>query len=90
MFYGHERNARPWTWFGIVAGRVAEAVLRDEQAVFPVGSFNPRFGVMLSLPSVVGSAGASEVLWPEMSEDETQALEHGADALRQAVSKILS
>ena len=26
---------------GIVAGRIAEAVLRDEQAVFPVGSYNP-------------------------------------------------
>jgi L-lactate dehydrogenase len=75
---------------GIVAGRIAEAVLRDEQAVFPVGSFNPRFGVTLSLPSVVGRAGVSEVLWPEMSEDETHALEHSADTLRQAVSKFIS
>jgi L-lactate dehydrogenase len=60
---------------GIVAGQIAEAVLRDQQAVFPVGSYNPRFGVALSLPSVVGSAGVSEVLWPEMAEDETRALE---------------
>jgi L-lactate dehydrogenase len=75
---------------GIVAGRIAEAVLRDEQAVFPVGSFNPRFDVTLSLPSVVGRAGVGEVLWPEMSEDETRALEHSADTLRQAVSKFIS
>jgi L-lactate dehydrogenase len=60
---------------GIVAGQIAEAVLRDQQAVFPVGSYNPRFGVALSLPSVVGSAGVSEVLWPDMAEDETRALE---------------
>jgi L-lactate dehydrogenase len=42
---------------GMVAGRVAEVVLRDEQAVFPVGSHIPRYGVTLSLPSVVGKAG---------------------------------
>jgi len=75
---------------GIVTSRIAEAVLRDERAVFPVGSYNSRFGVTLSLPSVVGSAGVSEVLWPEMSEDETRALEHSADTLRQAVSRFIS
>jgi L-lactate dehydrogenase len=75
---------------GIVTSRIAEAVLRDERAVFPVGSYNPRFGVTLSLPSVVGSAGVSEVLSPEMSEGETRALEHSADTLRQAVSRFIS
>jgi L-lactate dehydrogenase len=75
---------------GIVASRVAEAVLRDERAVFPVGSYNPRFGVTLSLPSVVGSAGVSEVLWPDMAEDETRALEQSADTLKGAVSKVIT
>jgi L-lactate dehydrogenase len=39
---------------GMVAARVAEVVLRDERAVFPVGSFSAHYGVALSLPSVVG------------------------------------
>jgi malate/lactate dehydrogenase len=30
---------------GMVAGRVAEVVLRDERAVFPVGAHNRRYGV---------------------------------------------
>ena len=34
---------------GMVAARVAEVVLRDERAVFPVGSFNAAYGVALSL-----------------------------------------
>src|SRR5215470_6740229 len=67
---------------GMVAGRVAEVVLRDERAVFPVGSHTGRFGITLSLPSVVGRSGVIEVLWPEMSEDEARALEHGAVTLR--------
>ena len=75
---------------GMVAGRVAEVVLRDERAVFPVGSHIQRFGVALSLPSVVGRAGVSEALWPEMSDDETHALEHSAETLRGVVRKYVS
>jgi len=74
---------------GMVAGRVAEVVLRDERAVFPVGSHIGRFGITLSLPSVVGRSGVIEVLWPEMSEDEARALEHGAATLRSAVDKCI-
>jgi L-lactate dehydrogenase len=60
-------------------------VLRDERAVFPVGAHNPRYGVALSLPSVVGNAGITEVLWPEMSNDERRALERCAETLKSAV-----
>ena len=74
---------------GMVAARVAEVVLRDEQAVFPVGSHNPRYGVTLSLPSIVGRAGVTEVLWPEMSDDEKRALERSAEILRNAVAKYV-
>jgi L-lactate dehydrogenase len=74
---------------GMVAGRVAEVVLRDERAVFPVGAHNSRYGVALSLPSVVGNAGVSEVLWPEMSGEETRALERSAETLKSAVDKYV-
>jgi L-lactate dehydrogenase len=41
---------------GMVCARLAEIVLRDERAVIPVGSFNPAYGVTLTLPSVVERA----------------------------------
>lgn len=75
---------------GMVAGRVAEVVLRDEQAVFPAGSHHPRYGVALSLPSIVGSVGVKEVLWPEMSDEETRALERSAETLKGAVAKYVT
>ena len=74
---------------GMVAGRVAEVVLRDERAVFPVGAHNSRYGVALSLPSVVGNAGVHEMLWPEMSSEETRALERSAETLETAVSTYI-
>jgi L-lactate dehydrogenase len=74
---------------GIVGAHVAEAVLWDEQAVIPVGSHNERFGVALSLPSVVGRLGVSAVLSPEMSDEEMRALERSAEVLRNAVAKYV-
>lgn len=74
---------------GMVAGRVAEVILRDELAVIPVGSHNPRYGITLSLPSIVGKQGVKEVLWPDMSADEMAGLERSAEALKSVTSKYL-
>jgi L-lactate dehydrogenase len=71
---------------GIVASRIAEVVARNEQAVFPVGSYIARYGVTLSLPSVVGRDGVSEVLSPGMSNDEARAFDRSAQTLRNALA----
>jgi L-lactate dehydrogenase len=71
---------------GIVSARIAEIVIRDERAVIPIGSFNQKFGVTLSLPSVVGQHGVVEILEPDMSSDERLALEHSAQSLKQALA----
>jgi L-lactate dehydrogenase len=70
---------------GIVSARIAEIVIRDERAVIPVGSFNPTFGVTLSLPSVVGRNGVIEILDPDMSSEERLALERSAGSLKEAL-----
>jgi L-lactate dehydrogenase len=72
---------------GMVSARIAEAVLRDERAVFPTGSYNPRFGTTVSLPSIVGCQGVVEVLDPEMSDEERRALGSSAERLRETVRK---
>jgi L-lactate dehydrogenase len=72
---------------GIVSARIAEIVIRDERAVIPIGSFNPRFGVTLSLPSVVGRDGVVEILDPDMSSEERLALERSAASLKQALAR---
>ena len=73
---------------GIVSARIAEAVLRDEQAVFPIGAYNVGYGVTLSLPGVVGRQGASRILEPAMSVEERQALRASAEVLRKAVQRM--
>jgi L-lactate dehydrogenase len=73
---------------GIVSARIAEIVLRDERAVLPIGSYNDRFGVTLSLPSIVGRNGVVRILEPEMSPEEQHALERGAANLKQSQARI--
>ncbi len=72
---------------GIVSTRIAEAVLRDERAVLPVGTFSARYGVTLSLPCVIGKDGAEQILEPAMTADERQAFEKSAAVLREASSR---
>jgi len=73
---------------GMVTARIAEAILRDEHAVIPIGSYNSNYGVTLSLPSVLGRQGVSQIFEPEMTPEEQQALRHSADVLRAAVEKM--
>jgi L-lactate dehydrogenase len=73
---------------GIVSARIAEIVLNDEHAVIPIGSLQKRFGVTLSLPSVVGRSGVIEVLEPDMSDEERQGLEKSAETLKAALASL--
>jgi L-lactate dehydrogenase len=81
-----EGNQASQYGIGMVAARIAEVVLRDERAVIPIGSYNPKYGVTLSMPSVLGRAGVAKILEPGMSEEERQALHRSAETLRKAVA----
>jgi L-lactate dehydrogenase len=73
---------------GMVTARIAESILRDEHAVIPIGSYNPKYGATISLPSVLGRQGITQILEPEMSGDELQKFQRSAEVLRNAVARI--
>jgi L-lactate dehydrogenase len=73
---------------GMVCARIAEIVLRDERAVVPIGAYNSKFGVTLSLPSIVGRAGCLQVLEPPLSNDERIGLEKSVKALHEAQQRV--
>ena len=74
---------------GMVTARIAEAILRDEHAVIPIGTYNPEYGATISLPSVLGRRGVSGILQPEMSDAERKAFERSAEILRNAAARIV-
>jgi L-lactate dehydrogenase len=73
---------------GVVTARIAECILRDERAVVPVGSYQPQYGVTLSLPTVLGRDGAQRRLVPAMTEEERGGLDRSAEVLRTAVARV--
>jgi len=73
---------------GMVCARIAEIVLRDEHAVVPIGVYNSKLGVTLSLPSVVGRDGCLQVLDPPLSNDEHVGLKKCIETLHKAQERI--
>ena len=73
---------------GLVTADLLRCILRDERRVLTVSRKQEGAlgltDVALSLPTVVGTLGAAEVLEPEISADERQRLHHSADVLRKA------
>ncbi|WP_084861635.1 L-lactate dehydrogenase [Salibaculum halophilum] len=81
------------TWYGIGAGlaRICRAIGGDEQAVLSVSVPGEVLGVQdvaLSLPRVVGAAGVTATLWPELDATETEGLRASAEVLKGMVEKI--
>jgi L-lactate dehydrogenase len=85
-----EGNLASQYGIGMASARIAEVVLRDERAVVPIGSWNARYGVTLSMPSVLARDGVVQILEPEMSKYERVALECSAETLRKVKSRITS
>jgi L-lactate dehydrogenase len=73
---------------GMVCARIAEIVLRDERAVVPIGVYNSKLGVTLSLPGVVGREGCLQILEPPLSKDERIGLEKCVETLRKAQERV--
>jgi L-lactate dehydrogenase len=75
---------------GLVTADLLRSILRDERRVLTVSRTQDSVlglrDVALSLPAVVGSEGAVDILEPEVSDDERQRLEHSASVLRRAAA----
>jgi L-lactate dehydrogenase len=54
----------------------------------PIGRFHEKYGVTLSLPSVVGAGGVQKVLEPSLSGEEEQGLQRSAEAIRNALDGV--
>jgi L-lactate dehydrogenase len=73
---------------GMVCARIAEIVLRDERAVVPIGVYNSKLGVTLSLPAVVGRRGCLQILDLPLAHDEHVGLKKSIETLRKAQERI--
>lgn len=77
---------------GLVTANLLRGMLRNERRVLTVSRVQDGVldidDVALSLPTVVGSDGAAEVIAPELDSDERNALAHSADVLKTAIATL--
>jgi L-lactate dehydrogenase len=73
---------------GIVCSRLAEAVVRDEQMIYPIGSFHRDYGLTLSLPSLLGRTGVTRSYVPEMTDAEQAEFQHCVEQLTTAAQRL--
>lgn len=82
------------TWYGIGAGlaRIVQAIAGDEQAVLSVSMLTDSVDgvpdVALSLPRVVGAAGITADLTPDLDEGERAALKVSAQLLHDTAAQL--
>jgi L-lactate dehydrogenase len=73
---------------GIVTARLVEAMLRNEGLVAPIGVYQKKYSVTLSLPAVIGDGGVSQVLAPALSAEESDALVRSAETIAEALVRF--
>lgn len=77
---------------GLVTATLLQWILRGDRRVLTVSRVQPASmglgDVALSLPTVVGAGGATEVVEPELTAGEREALERSAAILRDAIGSV--
>jgi L-lactate dehydrogenase len=87
-------HGKGYTSYGVATAivRICEAIVRDERMVLPVSTLvDGHYGLdelYLSLPCLIGSAGVLQVLTPELTAKEQEALHASAATLRETLDSI--
>jgi L-lactate dehydrogenase len=87
-------HGKGYTSYGVATAivRICEAIVRDERMVVPVSTLvDGQYGLdglYLSLPCLIGSAGILQVLTPELTAGERDALHASAATLRETLASI--
>ncbi len=72
----------------VSACAVLDAIVHDSRAVLPVCTYNERHRVAVSLPTVVGRAGAGQVFDPAMSAAEQERFSASLATIRKYVAEL--
>lgn len=87
-----ERKGATYYGIGMAAAKIAEAIVRDSHTVAPISvSLNGEYGLdglCLSIPTMIGSKGAEQILQISLSEEEQDKLNKSAKELKSVLAQI--
>lgn len=87
-----KRKAATYYGIAMAVGRIAECIVKDEQAVLPISvGLEGEYGldhVTLSIPSIVGKNGLEKILEIPLGESERLALDRSAQQLQEVIAGL--
>ena len=87
-----KRKAATYYGIAMAVGRIAECIVKDEQAVLPISvGLEGEYGldhVTLSIPSIVGKNGLEKILEIPLGESERLALDRSAQQLQKVIAGL--
>ena len=87
-----KRKAATYYGIAMAVGRIAECIVKDEQAVLPIlVGLEGEYGldhVTLSIPSIVGKNGLEKILEIPLGESERLALDRSAQQLQEVIAGL--
>lgn len=84
------------TFYGIAGGlcRICQAITTNEYAILTVSTHHDKVagveGVCISMPTIVGKRGVHNVLYPDLSNEEADALHKSALTIKEMSQKALA
>jgi len=82
------------TYYGVgsALARIVEVIWRDQRAILTVCTPRPEIAgvpdVTVSLPHMIGVQGVLDTFYPPLSAEETEALRHSAQTIRDAIDSL--
>lgn len=73
---------------GMSIRRIIEAILRDENCILTISTYNQLEDVYYSVPNIVGVNGQQMKMCPEFNEDEKEKLENTKNILKDVIKTI--
>lgn len=79
------------TAFGVASciTHYCEQIIFDTRAVVPVSCYNPTFDLYIGMPAVLGIAGVTQLIMPELTSNERDLFEKSAERIRFLLNQVI-
>ena len=83
-------NRKGATYYGIgmCLVMITNAILSDENRVITVSNYDKDNDIYMGTPAVVNKSGITQRIYVELTEKETEKLQHSVDIIKDAINKI--
>lgn len=83
-------NRKGATYYGIgmCLVRITNAILNNENSIITVSTYDENNNVFVGLPAIINKKGVKGKIFVNLTEEETNKLQHSIEVIKEAITKI--